>query len=82
MNNPQYTEDQAKLLYDVLIHHSATTLAPNFDSEAAKQLDDALAILRSDLSLFIAEGYRGDSEYSESYEENLHSDDWLDNYQS
>ena len=80
MNNPQYTEEQAKLLYDVLIHHSAATLAPNFDKEAAKQLDDALATLRMDLSLFIAEGYRGDSEHSESYEDDLHSQEWLDNH--
>ncbi|MDD1607091.1 MAG: hypothetical protein LUQ18_01010 [Methylococcaceae bacterium] len=56
MNNPQYTEEQAKLLYDVLIHHSAATLAPTFDSETAKELDVALATLRMELSLFIAEG--------------------------
>lgn len=80
MNNPQYTEDQAKLLYDVLIHHSAATLAPNFDSEAAKQLNDALATLRMDLSMFIAEGYRGDAEHTDSYEDDLHSQEWLDNH--
>lgn len=80
MNNPQYTEEQAKLLYDVLVHHSAATLAPNFDKEAAKQLDDALATLRMDLSMFIAEGYHGDREPGESYDDDLHSQEWLDNH--
>ena len=82
MNNPQYTEEQAKLLYDVLVHHNAATLAPAFDAESAQQLDAALATLRDDLSLFIAEGYRGEGEYGESYDDDLHSDDWLDNYQT
>jgi hypothetical protein len=80
MNNPQYTEEQAKLLYDVLVHHNAATLAPNFDKEAAKQLDDALATLRMDLSMFIAEGYHSDQEPSESYDDDLHSQEWLDNH--
>jgi hypothetical protein len=80
MNNPQYTEEQAKLLYDVLVHHSAATLAPSFDQEAAKQLDDALATLRMDLSLFIAEGYQGDREQSESYDDDRHSQEWLDKH--
>lgn len=80
MNNPQYTEEQAKLLYDVLIHHSAATLAPTFDSEAAKELNDALAVLRMELSLFIAEGYHGDGQERESYDDDLHSQEWLDNH--
>jgi hypothetical protein len=79
MNNPQYTEEQAKLLYDVLVHHSAATLAPRFDSETAKELDAALATLRMELSLFIAEGYHGDREHSESYDDDQHSQEWLDN---
>ena len=40
MNNPQYTQEQAQLLYDVLVHHNASTLAPTFDQVASKQLND------------------------------------------
>jgi hypothetical protein len=77
MNNPQYTQQQAQLLYDVLVHHSATTLAPSFDQTAAKELNDALSTLRMELSLFIADGYQGDMQ-EDSYDDDRHSQEWLD----
>ena len=79
MNNPQYTEEQAQLLYDVLVHHNAATLAPTFAKEEAKKLDDALSTLRMELSLFIAEGYRSDQD-EVSYDDDAHSQDWLDRH--
>jgi len=63
MNNPQYTQEQAQLLYDVLVHHNASTLQPNADSEQRALLNEALATLRMELSLFIAEGYKDDLDY-------------------
>lgn len=73
MNNPQYTEQQAQLLYDVLIHHSAATLMPHFDTVAARELDEALAVLRMDLSMFIAESYISDHE---TYDNEISGQDW------
>lgn len=88
MNNPQYTQEQAQLLYDVLIHHSAETLQPDFNAEQSSQLDSALATLRMELSLFIAEGYRDDystedsyRDYSENDEDDYYQQDWLDDGQ-
>lgn len=78
MSNPQYTEQQAQLLYDVLVQHSAATLAPVFDKLAAKELDLALTVLRMELSSFIADGFY--TEDSESYDDDWHSQVWLDNY--
>jgi hypothetical protein len=77
MNNPQYTQEQAQLLYDVLVHHNAMTLAPTFDQLASKQLNDALSTLRMELSLFIADGYQDDMQ-PDSYDEDKHSQEWLD----
>jgi hypothetical protein len=78
MSTPQYTEQQAQLLYDVLVHHSAATLAPVFDKLAAKELDLALTVLRMELSSFIADGFY--TEDSESYDDDRHSQAWLDSY--
>ncbi len=79
MNNPQYTQEQAQLLYDVLIHHDASSLQPNTDAEQRHQLNEALATLRMELSLFIAEGYKDDFDYEEILEDDeLHQQDWLD----
>jgi hypothetical protein len=79
MNNPQYTQDQAQLLYDVLVHHNASTLAPKFDSEQQRLLNDALATLRMELSLFVAEGYKDDLDYQDVMEDEDHyQQDWLD----
>ena len=80
MNNPQYTEEQAQLLYDVLVHHNAATLAPTFQTAEAKKLNDALSTLRMELSLFIAEGYRGDREEVSYDDENDHTQEWLDTH--
>ena len=77
MNNPQYPQEQAQLLYDVLVHHNASTLAPTFDQVASKQLNDALSTLRMELSLFIADGYQGDGQ-EDSYDDDKHSQEWLD----
>jgi hypothetical protein len=78
MNTPQYTEQQAQLLYDVLVHHSAATLAPIFDKMATKELDLALSVLRMELSSFIADGCY--TEDSESYDDERHSQERLDEY--
>jgi hypothetical protein len=53
------------------------TLAPTFDQVATKELNDALSTLRMELSLFIADGYQGDSQ-DDSYDDDRHSQEWLD----
>jgi len=78
MNNPQYTQEQAQLLYDTLVHHNASTLEPTFDAEERRELDAALATLRMELSLFIADGYKGEIEVDEMLDDDLHQQDWLD----
>jgi hypothetical protein len=78
MNTPQYTEQQAQILYDVLVHHNATTLAPTLDNTEAKELNDALAVLRMELSSFIADSYC--MVENESYDDDLHSEGWSDGY--
>lgn len=80
MNNPQYTQEQAQLLYDVLVHHNASTLQPNFDAEQRRELDAALATLRMELSLFVADGYKEDYvDHDELHDdEDFHQQDWLD----
>lgn len=80
MSNPQYTEQQAQLLYDVLVHHNAKTLAPTFDKTAARELNEALSMLRMELSSLIADGYSNDDEFNESYNDDRHSQAWLDNH--
>lgn len=80
MSNPQYTEQQAQLLYDVLVHHSAATLAPTFDKAAARELNEALSALRTELATFIADSYSSEWENSESYDDDSHSQAWLDRY--
>ncbi|MEQ1530893.1 MAG: hypothetical protein ABL925_16375 [Methylococcales bacterium] len=79
MNNPQYTQAQAQLLYDVLIHHDASTLQANSDAEQRRELNEALATLRMELSLFIAEGYKEDFDYQDALDDDdYHQQDWLD----
>ncbi|MDD5412030.1 MAG: hypothetical protein PHF31_11560 [Methylobacter sp.] len=78
MNNPQYTQEQAQLLYDTLVHHNASTLESTFDAEERRELDAALATLRMELSLFIADGYKGETEEDEMLDDDLHQQDWLD----
>jgi hypothetical protein len=78
MNNPQYTQEQAQLLYDTLIQHNASTLQPAFDAQERRELDAALSTLRMELSLFIADGYKGEIEDGEVFDDDLHQQDWLD----
>ncbi|MGZ8153547.1 MAG: hypothetical protein ACXW0Q_13775 [Methylovulum sp.] len=56
-NRPQYSVEQAQLLYDVLLKHDAATLKPELNEEGRERLNEALANLRMELVSFVAERY-------------------------
>lgn len=57
ISKPQYTAEQAQILYDVLAQHDASTLQPEANLEHREKIDSALAKLRMELASYIAQEY-------------------------